>query len=203
MNFFGIYSPECNFTGNAQDIYPSYEWKLLIWYCSHFNSLWPSDAIWRQGSGSILAQVMACCPTAPSHYLTNVDWSSMRSRDIHIRAISQEMAQPSITKIRLKITYLKLYSNLPGASELRLQPHLPGAKELKGQLVLLTCELNRFIVCIVCVLTWCISHEQLSFFVKHNDSSICFYPVAYECASAELCFTLVVLKLKYSGIIWS
>ena len=33
------------------------------------NSLWPSDAIWRQGSGSILAQVMACCLTTPSHYL--------------------------------------------------------------------------------------------------------------------------------------
>ena len=33
------------------------------------NSLWPSDAIWWHGSGSTLAQVMACCLTAPSHYL--------------------------------------------------------------------------------------------------------------------------------------
>ena len=33
------------------------------------NSLWPSDVIWRQGSSSTLAQVMACCLTAPSHYL--------------------------------------------------------------------------------------------------------------------------------------
>ena len=33
------------------------------------NSLWPSDAIWRQRSGSTLAQVMACCLAAPSHYL--------------------------------------------------------------------------------------------------------------------------------------
>ena len=33
------------------------------------NSLWPSDAIWRQGSGSTLAQVMAWCLTAPSHYM--------------------------------------------------------------------------------------------------------------------------------------
>ena len=31
--------------------------------------LWPCDAIWRHGSGSTLAQVMACCLTAPSHYL--------------------------------------------------------------------------------------------------------------------------------------
>ena len=33
------------------------------------NSLWPSDTIWRQRSASTLAQVMACCLTAPSHYL--------------------------------------------------------------------------------------------------------------------------------------
>ena len=33
------------------------------------NSSWPSDAIWQQRSGSTLAQVMACCLTAPSHYL--------------------------------------------------------------------------------------------------------------------------------------
>ena len=29
----------------------------------------PSDAIWRYWSGSTLAQIMACCLTAPSHYL--------------------------------------------------------------------------------------------------------------------------------------
>ena len=33
------------------------------------NSLWPSDAIRRQGPESTLAQVMACCLTAPGHYL--------------------------------------------------------------------------------------------------------------------------------------
>ena len=33
------------------------------------NSLGPSDPIWRHRSGSTLVQVMACCLTAPSHYL--------------------------------------------------------------------------------------------------------------------------------------
>ena len=33
------------------------------------NSLRPSDTIWRHRSGSTLSQVMACCLTAPSHYL--------------------------------------------------------------------------------------------------------------------------------------
>ena len=46
---------------------------------------------------------------------TNVDWSSVKSSDIHIRAISQEMPQPSDTKICLKITSLKFHSNFPGA----------------------------------------------------------------------------------------
>ena len=36
---------------------------------------------------------------------------------MHIRAISQEMPQPSITKICLKITCLKFHSNFPGAIE--------------------------------------------------------------------------------------
>ena len=42
-----------------------------------FNSLRPSDAIWRQWSWTTLAQVMACCLTAPSHYL-NQCWLTIR-----------------------------------------------------------------------------------------------------------------------------
>ena len=33
------------------------------------NSLWPREAIWWHGSRSTLAQVMACCLKAPSHFL--------------------------------------------------------------------------------------------------------------------------------------
>ena len=49
-------------------------WDVIIYGCHtddflEINSLWPSDAIWRHRSGSILVQVMACCLTAPSHYL--------------------------------------------------------------------------------------------------------------------------------------
>ena len=43
--------------------------KLFICTTWQLNSLWPSDTIWRQRSGSTLAQVMACCLTTPSHYL--------------------------------------------------------------------------------------------------------------------------------------
>ena len=51
----------------------------------YIKSLWPSDILWRQRSGSTLAQAMACCLTAPSHYLSQC-WLIIS--DIHIRAIS-------------------------------------------------------------------------------------------------------------------
>ena len=81
--------------------------------CCLVNSVWPSDTIWRQRSGSTLAQVMDCCLTAPSHYL-NQYWLMIIS-EVHISVISQEMPQPLITKICLKITCLKFHSNFPGA----------------------------------------------------------------------------------------
>ena len=67
------------------------------------NSLWLSDAIWLCRSGSTLVQVMACCLTVPSHY-PNQCWLIIRSTDIHPRAISERIQQPSITEIILKIT---------------------------------------------------------------------------------------------------
>ena len=44
----------------------------------------------------------------------------MRSCDIHLKAISQNRPQPSVTKISFKITYLKFNWNLPVANELIL-----------------------------------------------------------------------------------
>ena len=38
-------------------------------HITSFNSLWPSDTIWRHRTWSTLAQVMACCLSAPGHYL--------------------------------------------------------------------------------------------------------------------------------------
>ena len=43
------------------------KWIVMSVFISF--SLWRSDTIWRQRSGSTLAQVIACCLTAPSHYL--------------------------------------------------------------------------------------------------------------------------------------
>ena len=70
--FFHLLRPySCrNYTSDDWVAMPSlylYTWGRRCWLS--FNSLWPSDAIWRQRSGSTFAQVMACCLTAPSHYL--------------------------------------------------------------------------------------------------------------------------------------
>ena len=54
---------------------------------------------------------------------TNVDLSSVRSSGIHLRAISQEIPQPLFTKVSLKIAYLKLNWNLPGANDLTYHLH--------------------------------------------------------------------------------
>ena len=46
--------------------------RYTMWYIQYYitlNSSWHSDAIWWHGSGSTLAQVMAWCLMAPSHYL--------------------------------------------------------------------------------------------------------------------------------------
>ena len=52
-----------------------------------FDSLWPGDAIWWHRTRSTLAQVMARCLTAPSHYLNQcwliIRWGPMASIWVH------------------------------------------------------------------------------------------------------------------------
>ena len=57
------------------------------------NSLWPSDAIWRKRPGSTLAQVIACCLTAPSHC------------GIQLISISPQMPNVSIISLCCKTTH--------------------------------------------------------------------------------------------------
>ena len=43
--------------------------KTILLKPQRVNSLWPSDTMWGHTYESTLAQVMACCLMAPSHYL--------------------------------------------------------------------------------------------------------------------------------------
>ena len=51
----------------------------------------------------------------PDGTWTNAALSLVRSSDIHLQTISQDLPRPPITKI----TYLKFHSNLPGANKLK------------------------------------------------------------------------------------
>ena len=83
------------------------------------NSLWSSDTIRRQGTESTLAQVMACCLMAPSHYV-NQCWLIISKVLWHsLGALSWQDPKIPIWKVRLKITFLEYLSDLPGANELK------------------------------------------------------------------------------------
>ena len=82
------------------------------------SSLGPSDAIWRQRSGSTLAQVMACCLTVPSHFLnqcwliiSKVEWNSSKGKFTKDNSVINHWNY-------LEVKYLKFHSNFPGANEL-------------------------------------------------------------------------------------
>ena len=88
-------------------IFVAYELRQqisVIWLCSLcFNSLGPGDAIWPHRSGSTLVQVIACCLTAPSHYL-NQCW-------LIISKIQWHSSQGNFTRYILAINHICLLEN--------------------------------------------------------------------------------------------
>ena len=75
------------FTGIGTDA----DWPCTTNEPNNIKSLWPSDAFWRHRSMSTMALVMACCLTAPSHYMnqcwliiSQVLWYSPKSNFIGI-----------------------------------------------------------------------------------------------------------------------
>ena len=82
-------------------------WTLGHPFLSHCSLVMP----W-----AISIHVMACCLTAPSHYM-NQCWPAI-FEVIHLRAVSWEMLKMSITKLCLKITHLKSQPHLLGDNEL-------------------------------------------------------------------------------------
>ena len=78
--YWGIYWEHCGVAYGEFTVY--HNKRVLV-----FNSLWPCDTKWQHRSGSTLAQVMACCLTAPSHYLnqcwliiSKVEWRSSKGK---------------------------------------------------------------------------------------------------------------------------
>ena len=71
---------------------------------------------------------MACCLTAPSHYL-NQCWLIISEVQWH--SYQGNFIRPLITKIRLKITFLKFHSNLSGANVNVTKPNQTKPKDNK------------------------------------------------------------------------
>ena len=91
------------------------QWSLLHKHAYNIDSLRPSDAIWWHRSRSTLAQVMACCLMAPSHY-RNQCWLIFSKVQWHpLEGNCTKIAQSLITKIN----NLKFHSNLPVDNELK------------------------------------------------------------------------------------
>ena len=96
--------------------------KLNNWYHFSFNYLLVYFQLKTNSFGNTdvsvvrMANNMYTIPAWRHQAITwaNIDWSSVKSIDIYVRANSQEMPQPPIIKICLKITYLLFYQNFPG-----------------------------------------------------------------------------------------
>ena len=87
---------------------------VRLLYFGDVHSLWPSNTICQYTSGSTMAQVMACCLMAPSHYLTQC-W-------LIIAKVQWHSSEDNFTRdafainpiIILKNNYLKFHLNLEG-----------------------------------------------------------------------------------------
>ena len=92
-----------------------------IGVCDSFvtSDSWPSDAIWWHRSRLSLAQVMACCLTAPSHYLDQC-WLIINEAHWHLAEgnFTEIVPDISVTTKCLIVAYLKMLLYLPEVSEL-------------------------------------------------------------------------------------
>ena len=96
---------------------PWFSVDYLISY-EQLDSVWPSEPMWRVTSGSTLTQAMTCCQMVPSYYLNQCWRLVSKVQWIQMRAICQQILQPSTTEISLIICCLRFHSNLPGANKL-------------------------------------------------------------------------------------
>ena len=76
---------------------------------------------------------------------TNIDTSLIWFTDIHLSAISQEIPQPSITKISLKITYLKFDKNFSGGQIFTIKFSISGGTVIQGLIYheIFTCPTSK------------------------------------------------------------
>ena len=88
--------------------------RAFMWsFWWYINSFWPSDIIRWHRYGSTLAQVMAWCLMAPSHYL-NQCWLIVSTDQWRLSKCNFPRDTPAINhENRLQFAWIKVLSNLP------------------------------------------------------------------------------------------
>ena len=120
------HSTESNFIGNAQNIYPWYEFENFS-----VNSLRLSDAYMHQYNMWTLPQIMACHLFAAKPLSEPVLPYCQLDHKEHISVKFLFKIQTfSFKEIHIKMLSAKVVAILPGINVLRLHPHLPGINEL-------------------------------------------------------------------------
>ena len=107
----------------ANEINIGIAWMVFLWDAScTTNSLWQCDAIWRHGPWLTLVQIMACCLTAPRHYLNHFRLTAGRVQHYspECQKINLELLMKVITQTHLNITHLKSNAYFPRASVLKM-----------------------------------------------------------------------------------
>ena len=151
-------------------------WSIMIYIdISWINSLGPSDTRWRQRTESTLAQVMACCLTAPSHYLSQC-WLVVSKFLWHLydgTTLRKSEETNQWNKIK-KNTFLKSHPDLPGANELKKKWH--SSQPTVGQM---DCSRARqrkhwtiklLAICMVKVPVWWILHACGHWHIKTDKN---------------------------------
>ena len=87
------------------------------------NSLWLSDIICRRRSGSTLVQVMACCLTAPSHYLNQCWLIISKARQWHSSEVNFTRDNSAINHLNKLDNFLPHIKSPRGQ---RVNSHLMG-----------------------------------------------------------------------------
>ena len=105
----------CHGTDRAWWINFCLPWGRIFNTCA-INSLWPSDVTWQHRSGSWLAQVMACCLMATSHYL-NQCWLITEGVLWHSQEMIMNLTHNNTFS---EITLLKLWQHLLGPNDPRI-----------------------------------------------------------------------------------
>ena len=93
-------------------------WISLIFVIGTHRRRFSGGIYMRQRTRSWLVQVKRIAWRNQAITWTSVELSSVRSSNIHLRAVSQEIPHQSINKISFKFAYLKFRSNILGANGL-------------------------------------------------------------------------------------